>query len=91
MKKLLLGLCFALVLSGVGPVSSASAREWWWHRHHKENSNSGDAKPHKEKTKKSWFHHHEKAKGQDVAALTNGPRSIGHWHPMPGPAGYGAN
>jgi hypothetical protein len=92
MKKLLPGLCLALVLSAVGPVPNASARDWWWHRHHKDN-NSGDAKPtHKEKTKKSWFHHHEKAnKTQDVTAFNAGPRSVGHWHPMPGPAGYGAN
>jgi hypothetical protein len=90
MKKVLIGLCLALILSGVGPVSSASAREWWWHRHHKDAQ--GDTKPnHKAKAWKSWFHRHEKAKGQDVAALSTGPRSIGHWHPQPGPAGYGAN
>lgn len=91
MKKLLLGLCFALVLSAVGPVPSVSARDWFWHRHHK--NTNGDTKPsHKAKARKSWFHHHEKAnKGQDVATLYSGPRSVGHWHPQPGPAGFGAN
>ncbi|HUL34122.1 MAG TPA: hypothetical protein VL128_09590 [Candidatus Eisenbacteria bacterium] len=34
MKKILLGLCCALLLSAFGPVPSASA--WWlWHHHHK--------------------------------------------------------
>lgn len=90
MKRLLPALTFLLILSCVVSVPSASARGWW-HRHHKDSANhSTSNKP--PKAKRSWFHHEkrEKANTEPVASMTNGPRSIGHWHPMPGPVGAGA-
>jgi len=90
MKRLLPALGFLLILSFVCAVPNASARDWW-HRHHKDSANSGASrKPHK--AKKERHHRHEKAAPSgETAAMTNGPRSVGHWHPMPGPAGAGAN
>lgn len=94
MKRLFPALCFTLILSCVCSVPSASARDWWWHRHH--NSPASEKpkhkeKEHREKARKSWFHHEKASSSGDTAsAMTNGPRSIGHRHPMPGPAGAGA-
>jgi len=89
MKRFVPGLCLALLLSSL--VSVPSARASWWHRHHKDSTdNSASSKP--PKAKKERHHRHEKASrsADSTSAMTNGPRSIGHWHPMPGPAGAGA-
>jgi hypothetical protein len=90
MKRLLPALGFALILSCVVSVPNASARDWWWHRHHKDSANnSASSKP--PKAKKERHHRHEKASPSgETTAMSNGPRSVGHWHPMPGPAGAGA-
>ena len=88
MKRLLPALCFVVIASCVCSVPRASAS--WWHRHHKDSNNSAGSKP--PKAKKERHHRHEKDThpADSVSAMTNGPRSIGHWHPMPGPAGAGA-
>jgi len=91
MKKLLPGLCFLLILCGVGAVSTASANTWPWHRHHKDASKA-TAKPKKEKSqkvKKSW-HRREKNTNGDPVVVASGPKSVGWKHPQPGPAGAGA-
>ena len=87
MEKKILGLCLALLLSGL--ATAPSAYGWWWHHHKDSANNSASSKP--PKAKKERHHRHEKAsRSGETAAMTNGPRSIGHWHPMPGPAGAGA-
>lgn len=90
MKKQLLGLCFLLVLSGIGSVPGASAHDWWPHRHHKDASPKTHAsKP--PKTKKSFLHRERaKSNNETVASVSPGPRSVGGRHPQPGPAGAGA-
>ena len=105
MKRLLPGLCCALLLSAFGPVPSASAHWWSWLHHHKNSASTNaapapNAKPPKApktpkapKAKKTR-HHHEKAARNDnngSVVTTPGPRSIGWWHKQPGPAGAGAN
>jgi len=86
MKRFVPGLCLALLLGSL--ATAPSARAWWWHHHHKDSANNtASSKP--PKAKKPW-HHHQKANTGTVASLTNGPRSVGRWHPMPGPAGAGA-
>jgi len=88
MKRLLPALCFVVLASCVCVVPGASAS--WWHRHHKDSNNNAASKP--PKAKKQRHHRHEKAShpADSASAMTNGPHSIGHWHPMPGPAGAGA-
>jgi len=88
MKRFVSGLCLALLLGSL--FTAPSARAWWWHRHHKDSANNGaSGKPPKARKER---HPHEKASrsADTTSVITNGPRSIGHWHPMPGPAGAGA-
>jgi len=88
MEKKVSGLCLALPLSSLATAPSAHA--WCWHRHRKDSANnSASSQPPKAKKER---HHHEKAShaGDTASAMTNGPRSIGHWHPQPGPVGAGA-
>jgi hypothetical protein len=92
MKRLLLAVCCALALCTFGPVPTASALGWPWHRHHKDSANSNSG--HHEKAKKSR-HHREKSQDpsapqQSAAGVSPGPRTVGWWHPGPGPAGAGA-
>jgi hypothetical protein len=96
MKKLLLAICFVLVLSIPGPVSAASIHDWPWHRHAKDPAATKAEKP--AKTKKPFFH---RGKSQDkarensahaevAAGVSPGPKSVGWRHQTPGPAGAGA-
>lgn len=85
----------ALVLSAACPVVSTAANIKIWHRHHKDAAaKTADAAP-KPKAKRSILHRHkptrEEAAHSEIAYGMTGPKSIGHRHPQPGPAGYGAN
>jgi len=96
MKKLLLAICFVLVLSILGPVSVASGHDWPWHRHAKDPAATKAEKP--AKTKKPFFHRgksqdkaRENSAHEEVAAgVSPGPKSVGWRHQTPGPAGAGA-
>jgi hypothetical protein len=101
MKRLLLVICFTLVLGALGPDSAAAGRDWPWHRHHKDASAAKASKPEKiksEKGKKSLFHRktsqdkaREKSAREEVAAgASPGPKSVGWHRQTPGPAGAGA-
>jgi hypothetical protein len=91
-KRLLLLLSGALLLSAAGPVASASADVRFWHRHHKDPAKTSAAP--KPKSKRTLFHRakrsREDAARQEVAFGQTGPRSVGWRHPQPGPAGAGA-
>jgi hypothetical protein len=103
MKRLIPGLCCALLLSVFGPVPSASAHWWSWHNHGKKSSSGSTAPepgskskpPKKQKApkEKKQKHHREKTARTDNNGVvtTPGPRSVGWWHKQPGPAGAGAN
>jgi hypothetical protein len=95
MKKLLLGFCGVLILSGVGTVSSASAKDWPWHRHHKDAASATPKQPKQpkqQKARKSFLHHEKASKNNgDPVMLSSGPKSVGRRHPQPGPAGAGAS
>ncbi len=96
MKRLLLVLFCAFSLSATCPAASASSGIRIWHRHHKDKDKDAakTAAAPKEKTKKSIFHRskhtREQAAKSEVAYGMTGPKSVGHRHPQPGPAGVGA-
>ena len=98
MKRLLLIVCGAILLSCFGPAPSVRAQDaqgatvehqekhHWWNFHKN--------KTHKEKTKKSKHSNGNGNGSQQQAAggpLYSIPKSIGWWHKGPGPAGAGAN
>jgi hypothetical protein len=93
MKRLLLTVSCALILSAAGPISSASADIRFWHRHHKDAAKTSEAPDAKAK---KTSHHHGKATSEQSARKEStfgmtGPKSVGWRHPQPGPAGAGAN
>ena len=93
MKRLLLTVSSALILSVASPISSPSADLRFWHRHHKDaakTSEAAEAKPkkisrHRSKSTREQAAHKEAAFGM------TGPKSVGWRHRQPGPAGVGAN
>jgi len=97
MKRLLLVLAAALVWAVLSPAP-VSAGIWPFGHHSKSKSVSSESQPkpkeHKEKAHHSFFRHHEKAEKahSDSTPLytTGGPKSVGWWHKMPGPAGAGS-
>jgi len=94
MKRPLLLLSCALVLSATCHVASAAGGIKIWHRHHKEAAaKTADAAP-KPKARRSILHRHkatrEEAARSEIAYGMTGPKSVGGRHPQPGPAGYGA-
>ena len=92
MKRLPLVLSCALALSVAVPAASTAADIKIWHRHHKD-ADKTTAAP-KPKTKKTFLHHgkpkREQAARSEATYGMPGPKSVGHRHPQPGPAGYGA-
>lgn len=95
MKRLLLMVSCALLLSAAGPISSASAGIRVWHRHHKDAAKTSPAPEAKAKPKKFSFHRgkstREQAAHKEAAFGMTGPKSVGWLHPHPGPAGVGAH
>lgn len=80
MKRLFLGLCYALFLSCLG-ARPALAQD-------------SQAPTSSHKSRWSWFHrekrHHGKAE-KTTESLYSVPKSVGWWHHRPGPAGAGAD
>jgi hypothetical protein len=99
MKRLLLILCGAILLSCFSPSPSVRAqapqgatvehqeKHHWWNFHKN--------KVHKEKVKKEKHHkdgQQQSAQQQSAGGhLYNFPKSLGWWHKGPGPAGAGVN
>ena len=94
MKRLLAALSVTLFLSVVAPSSLSAAPDirLWPHKHHKDAGETTE--PAKQKTKRSLLHRAkpsrtESAQSEATFGMT-GPKSVGRWHPEPGPAGFGA-
>ena len=91
MKPLPLLLCL-LALCVVAPVAGAATNIPFWHRHKKDHATIATTQ--KPKTKRSFLHHARPTREEDARAEAtygmSGPRSVGFWHPQPGPAGVGA-
>lgn len=95
MKRPLLLISCALALSAACPVASTAGDIKIWHRRHKDvAAKTAEAAP-KQKAKRSILHRQkptrEDTARSEIAYGMTGPKSIGHRHPQPGPAGYGAN
>ena len=92
MKLRLLAVFGLLSLGAVSPIAGASTGIRIWHRHHKDAAKTAEAP--KTKGKKSIFHrskaNREQAAKSEATYGMTGPKSIGHRHPQPGPAGVGA-
>jgi hypothetical protein len=84
MKRLLLGLGTALLLTTLGSVPAAQA--WWWH-HHSSPAPEGVGASNKDKRTKA---HSEKHTRQSTAPLYTSPKTVGWWHKGPGPMGAGS-
>jgi hypothetical protein len=88
MKRLFLVFAGALLWASVSPAP-VSASWWKWGHHSKSNANAA-SKEHKQKTHHSWFHHDKAQRNSGGALYTSGPKSVGWFHKMPGPAGAGS-
>jgi len=93
MNRLLVIFGCALFLSVAVPGSSAAAGIKFWHKHKKDPNTSTTAPA---KTRKKSIFHREKTSREELARNEAtygqlGPKSVGYWHPQPGPAGAGAN
>jgi len=93
MKFQILVFSCMLFLGAASPIAGASTGIRIWHRHHKDPPAKTAEAP-KQKAKRSLFHRsrptrEQAAKSEATYGMT-GPKSIGHRHPQPGPAGVGA-
>ena len=87
MKRLLLICALALIWTVFSP-STVSAH--WWGRHKKHAAADAEANP-KQKHKRSRFHReHQQRDASGGLYTTGGPKTVGFWHKMPGPAGAGS-
>jgi hypothetical protein len=92
MKRILVVLGCTLFLSAAAPISSAGTDIRIWPHHHKDpGKTTAAAKPKSERTFLHRAHptREEAARAETAYGMT-GPKSVGFWHPMPGPAGVGA-
>ena len=91
MKPVLVLSCM-LFLGAVASAANATTDIPFWH-HHKKDAVTTSTAP-KPKAKRNLLHRaaatrQESARSEATYGMT-GPRSVGHFHPQPGPAGVGA-
>lgn len=91
--KPLLALSCLLTLCAVGAIPAPSAEIPFFH-HHKKDAAAATTEAPKPKTKRSLLHRaqptREEAAHAEATYGMTGPRSVGRFHPEPGPAGVGA-